>query len=380
MGFISGVLNTLRRFASKIFGFHEGDLYTRSLKKMVFLILFVLFVTAIVGLVVFILLGAGARTVVVPDVVGKDLFYALVNLQEKNLFAYVDGKFTAGYPKGTVVEQYPGPGSVVRENRVVRIIVSLGEETMTVPDVVGMTETEARAVLRAKGIRIGRVVRISSDSIPSGKVMGVNPPVGTKIEKGFPVELLVSSGVAGMEVSVDDYKGKAVQAVYETLSFAGLRPVLSEKITTNQTQDGVVVDQSATPGSTLMRGEEIILTVAVYSPDPEESETHYYAFNYIVPGVMRTGQYPFATTSGEESETNEERALEEMQTSNQERIVRILVEDADGKRVVFAKSVKPSEKIPIVFKARGKVLVSIEVNGNEVAEITGENGKLEWQE
>lgn len=102
-------------------------------------------------------------------------------------------------PEGTVIGQNPTSGtdvSIGREGTAITLTLSLGEEpeeTADVPDVVGLTQSEADKELRDAGFSV-ELVEEESDSVEQGRVIRTDPSGGTELTKGETVEMVVSTG------------------------------------------------------------------------------------------------------------------------------------------------------------------------------------------
>ncbi len=95
-----------------------------------------LFVTAAAALIAFVVLIAvtvffialrGAEQTMVPDVVGKELTAALLELQVKELYPRIQLRYSQSIAdKGNILEQDPRPGAIVKAGRRIRLVVSRG--------------------------------------------------------------------------------------------------------------------------------------------------------------------------------------------------------------------------------------------------------------
>lgn len=96
----------------------------KSLPLFMFLMLvFMAFITA----AVFFVFVKGPEEVLVPNVVGKIWSDALVQLQEKELYAKVAFRYTASNnDKGLVLSQSPEPSAIVRGYSRVELVISNG--------------------------------------------------------------------------------------------------------------------------------------------------------------------------------------------------------------------------------------------------------------
>ena len=133
----------------------------------------------------------GPTSVPVPDVVG------LTVDQAKNaLFAagFKSNEFAvpSPAPKGAVVAQAPAAGQVAEVGSDIRINVSGGSGTATVPDVVGKSAEDATAEVQAAGLMVF-LDGVQSDQ-ESGTVVAQSPAANTKQKGGSTVTLAVSRG------------------------------------------------------------------------------------------------------------------------------------------------------------------------------------------
>ncbi|HQL94043.1 MAG TPA: PASTA domain-containing protein, partial [Candidatus Hydrogenedentes bacterium] len=100
-------------------------------------------------------------TVTVPDVAGMSQAEAATALTGAGLtLGAVAESFSATVPAGQVISQNPASGAVVSPGSAVSLVVSKGAEpaaTVTVPDVVGMTQSAAGTALTGAGLTVGSV-------------------------------------------------------------------------------------------------------------------------------------------------------------------------------------------------------------------------------
>jgi serine/threonine-protein kinase len=91
-----------------------------------------------------------------------------------------------------VIAESPAAGSEVVRNSIVTLTVSKGAEEVTVPDLVGSSEDDARSALRSAGL-LASVFRVTSAQ-PTGTVIAQDPKAGERVAKGAKVRLNVSKG------------------------------------------------------------------------------------------------------------------------------------------------------------------------------------------
>ena len=122
----------------------------------------------------------------VPDLRTRDLGVARAELQAAGLNVLEVRDDTVNTPyEGTISRQTPPPGSSVPEGSGVTLWVSpgLGNEMVTIPEVVGMTPEEARAALRAEGLFV------ESPSATGDSVLRQDPTPNLRRRKGTEVRI-----------------------------------------------------------------------------------------------------------------------------------------------------------------------------------------------
>jgi serine/threonine-protein kinase len=147
------------------------------------------------GSVVKITPSSGPQFIEVPKVTGLTQQAATDLLKSKGLdVGQVVQQASETVAKGTVISQNPNPGARLRKGQPVDITVSSGKPTAFVPDVIGRTEAEARALITSRGFEV--VVTYESPSVscprPSGEVCRQDPAGGTEKDKGSTVTIVVA--------------------------------------------------------------------------------------------------------------------------------------------------------------------------------------------
>ena len=143
------------------------------------------------GRVINVVTSSGPITVTLLDFVGgkfevAQTFIAANRLVLGDLIEKVDASAV-----GTVLAQDPPGGADVDQGSVVTLTVSKGTMT-TMPDLVGLSLTEARKRLASLGFSVSKVIVSSQITQPAQLVLLQEPAVGDAIEKGAWIELTVS--------------------------------------------------------------------------------------------------------------------------------------------------------------------------------------------
>ena len=140
------------------------------------------------------------------------------------------------------------------------LIIILPKGDVSIPDVKGMTTSQARTALDKAKLDIGDQTKQSSDKFNKGEVISTNPSTGTSVKSGSAVDLVVSSG--RRRFTLGDYVGSDYSDVASDLRKAGFTVRRREE--TGSTQDtGTVLRQSIKAGDKVVaKGKTIVLTVA----------------------------------------------------------------------------------------------------------------------
>ncbi|MBR4445349.1 MAG: Stk1 family PASTA domain-containing Ser/Thr kinase [Solobacterium sp.] len=123
-------------------------------------------------------------------------------------------------------------------------IVHLGPKMVEVPDLIGMTITEAKDACSAQELSVDpEVTYILTDSVEKGKIIASEPDTGTEVEEGTMIKVTVSSGIG---ITVPDYTGQNIRDVQEELS---QYPLL---------QIEIKEEESEAPSGTVIRQEQLL--------------------------------------------------------------------------------------------------------------------------
>uniref|UniRef100_A0A7C2I288 non-specific serine/threonine protein kinase n=1 Tax=Ammonifex degensii TaxID=42838 RepID=A0A7C2I288_9THEO len=263
-----------------------GLLKKRRLKPAGYLLL---------GLVPFLLLAAAwwglkwylyVPEVTVPDVQGMTAGMARQTLEKYGLRVQVQEVNNATVDKNKVIKQDIKPGSRVKKGRLVTLLVSLGPEMATVPDVRNKPLQDAEMILVNEDFTVGLKKEVFHDEIPAGTVVDQEPAPGTSRPKEAPVNLVVSKGPRPVKKPVPELLGLTLEAARAKLNEAGF--TLSEETVQQPSTEyfsGYVCAQNPAAGTHLEAGKAVEVTVStgpgpapkeatVYLPVPDDGQEH----------------------------------------------------------------------------------------------------------
>ncbi|WP_156366284.1 Stk1 family PASTA domain-containing Ser/Thr kinase [Agreia sp. Leaf335] len=161
------------------------------------------------------------NSITVPNVAGQTYDAADSTLQQMGLVTARQDIFDAEIPEGRVIRTDPEPGTVLNEGSdlVIDVYVSLGKQTVSIPDVSGKPDAEATQALTALGLTVGTTTKENHATAPTDAVIRTTPAAGTASFVGDSVNLVISSGL----VSVPDVTGQALEVASSTLQGLALQ-------------------------------------------------------------------------------------------------------------------------------------------------------------
>ena len=167
--------------------------------------------------------GPVVTLVTVPSVVGDQLTQATQILDASNL-AFKPSFITSTSPAGTVLTQTPVGNTKVKSTTVIKLTVSSQQSSVNVPNVVGITPSQAGASLGRANLTIGTQTNMCSSQIGNGLVASQSPSASTSVPPSTPVNLVVSTGPC---VSVPSVIGESKDQASSDIMAAGLVPALT---------------------------------------------------------------------------------------------------------------------------------------------------------
>ncbi len=134
-------------------------------------------------------------TILVPTLVGQTEADAIALGQTLHLkMVVVSRSLSERYPRDVVMAQQPEPGTQVRKNRQVSLIVSRGVNVYTMPDLRFLSLRDAGVDLTRLRLKLGKTTMVANDDVPFSHVVAQNPPPLQTVREGTTVDLVLSKG------------------------------------------------------------------------------------------------------------------------------------------------------------------------------------------
>lgn len=192
----------------------------------------------------------GHEQVLVPNVVGKKLEDALLEMQVKELYPKINLRYS-NIPgdEGTILEQSPESGAIVRGYSRVNLVVSRGVIVDKVGNYVGMNIEDLKLNLQTLFAGQTRPLIVLADPeykpdlSEAGTILEQNPPEGTEISQPVTVKLIVSRGPNYDNTRAPHIIGQSVNDVLQTIARSKIIFDFTSHIASENEKPGTVVTQ-----------------------------------------------------------------------------------------------------------------------------------------
>ncbi|MBI5631202.1 MAG: PASTA domain-containing protein [Elusimicrobia bacterium] len=269
----------------------------------------------------------------VPDLKGKSLAAALDMVSPLNMGLRKDAvEFDSRVPISSIVRQEPPPGTVVREGKIVKVVVSQGGETVLTPSLVGLPLRNAELLLRQAQLLLGEMSEAYSVRQEKGIVLSQDPRPEASVERNSLVNVVVSGGPAPEGVLLmPDFLRKGVGEAQEWATENQVSISVAKDMG-SLFANGVILSQSPAPDAVLGSGSKVSFVVSGREKQGSEG---------VAP---RTFSY-------------------ELPKGGSQSLVRIVVVDKYGERELFNGLRKPGTRIDLPLQETGGARLKIFLNG-----------------
>lgn len=204
---------------------------------------------------------ASSEKVSVPRVVGMTEDEAKDALNKLGLGYKASYQASSTVEKGKVISQGTKEGTSVVKNTTVTLTVSSGPDSVSVTNVVGMSEAKATAALKGAGFTVS-VEYDYSDSVEQGNVISQSPSASSAAASGDNVTITVSQGKKVTYAKMPNVMGLTEEAAKQAIKDQGLVPSVTYQSTSGTY--GTVTAQGYNTGESLATGTTVTIVVSHY--------------------------------------------------------------------------------------------------------------------
>ncbi len=199
------------------------------------------------------------KDVQLPNFVEMTREQAEEKAKELNIELQIEEQFDKEIEAGKFISQEPGymENYTVKENSVVKLVISKGSNTKVVPKVAGEEYEDAVKMIEEQELVVEKIEEASS-KVEKGIVIRQEPEQESEVNAGETVKVYVSTGIKQitMEYVVSEKEADAKKK----LKNAGFKVTVVYEEDTSK-DDGVVLKQSIGTGEQVDEGTNVTLTV-----------------------------------------------------------------------------------------------------------------------
>ena len=198
----------------------------------------------------------------VPNIVDKLEATALTDVTAAGLVA--GGRSEAYHGTivaGRVINSTPTAGAMVPPGSTVSYVVSLGIEQVTVPNIVGLTETAADSALTGVGLAPGAKTSAYSTTVAKDLIISQAPAAAATVARGSTVNYVVSLGIE--QVTVPNIVGLTETAADSALTGVGLAPGAKTSAYSTTVAKDLIISQAPAAAATVAKGSTVSYVVSL---------------------------------------------------------------------------------------------------------------------
>lgn len=221
----------------------------RKVFRLIFLAA-VLMTVAVVSAITTIKLTVHGRQETLPSLINMPVEQARNTVRALGLDLVVEDRlYSDKVAADSIVSQMPAPGTSIKPRQDVHVLLSLGPQKVSVPDLIGRSLRAARITAVQRGLTIGDVASLYWPQDQPYHVVAQDPPPATTDLQSPAVNFLVSLGQTPVAYLCPDFQGKPVGLVRSELQQAGFQNIKVSQAQEPGAVQGNIIQQLPLPGS-----------------------------------------------------------------------------------------------------------------------------------
>lgn len=147
-----------------------------------------------VGRNIYLFVSSGELIVSVPQLIGKTVLDAKFALERVGLKLGRVEQLPSDKPEEMIIDQQYADGTQLKKGESIMVTVSAGRGggTIAVPDLIGLSLSQAETILEEKSLTIGKVNYQKSATLLPNTILDQYPSSGNKLNPGESVDLFVT--------------------------------------------------------------------------------------------------------------------------------------------------------------------------------------------
>jgi len=270
------------------FDFLEGK-EKNSLKLFIVMAAALLVLVGVIATAIFFIAVRGGEQTLVPELRGKELADALLEMQVKELYPRIQLRYSqSAKDKGQILEQDPAAGTIVKAGRRIRLVVSQGVIVNRVENYIGRNVEDVRMDIQTLAASSGSQLLSLQEPLmydfsgeTPGTIIRQKPEAGTDISGPTKLEFVVSRGQEDSLITVPQFVGFPISSALEQIGRAGIVFEFTIREHMEGEKGETVVFQDPPAGVSVTSND--ILRLTVNSPVRLGEDEVFDLFEYTMP-------------------------------------------------------------------------------------------------
>jgi beta-lactam-binding protein with PASTA domain len=261
----------------------------RHFRLFISMIAGALIFAGIAAILIFFVAVRGAEQTLVPEVRGKELTEALLELQEKELYPRIQLRYSqSSRDRGLILEQDPKAGTIVKAGRQIRLVVSQGVMLNRVENYVTRNIDDVRidmqTLITSSGgplLTIKEPLMYDFSTEAPGTILRQKPEQGTAISGPMGLEFVVSRGQENALITVPQLTGLSISSALEQIGRTGILFQFFLRDIREGEKGETVVHQDPPAGVSV--SANTMVDIVVNSPTQPGNDEIFSLFTYTMP-------------------------------------------------------------------------------------------------
>lgn len=276
-------------------------------KTLIVMAITMVLIMGVICMSVFFLAVKGEEEVMVPNVIGKELSSALIEMQVKELYPKIQLRYSDRFDeKGTILEQNPPSGSIVKAGRRINLVVSRGVVIDRVKNYVGQKIDDLKIDLQSLFTGSVRALIILDEnyayefsSEEEGTILWQDPAPDTDIVEPITLHIGVSKGAEHDKIKIPSLVGLTLNDMLLQMSRTKVIYDFTSREPVEQDVLGTIVSQLPVEGTFVNAYSRVAAVFSFPQEVPENTTMVYGIFTENLP------EYPYAVELQLEALTEE---------------------------------------------------------------------------
>ncbi|MCE5329278.1 Stk1 family PASTA domain-containing Ser/Thr kinase [bacterium] len=197
--------------------------------------------------------------IITPNVVGLNIADATKIINESGLkISQTSKEYSNFFEAETVISQNPLPGSEIKTGGDIKLKISLGQNILMIPNIIGYDYSYVVSQLNSMGLNV-IINKVPNIDYQPGKVLSISPETGTQVKEGDLVNIYIAT--SEQMIQMPDVTQLSVDKAVSILQSLNISYDISNVETQVDVQKNLVISQYPSPNAYISIGGKAILIV-----------------------------------------------------------------------------------------------------------------------